>query len=41
MGNYCKHYTTIRGMFSDATVITDITIPPSCGDGFCCLQFKQ
>ena len=32
MGNYCKHHTTIGGMFSGNTVITDITIPPSCGE---------
>ena len=32
MGNYCKHHTTIGGMFSGGTVITDITIPPSCGE---------
>ena len=32
MDNYCKHHTTIGGMFSDGTVITDITIPPSCGE---------
>lgn len=32
MYNYCKHHTTLGGKFRDGTVITDITIPPSCGE---------
>ena len=32
MGNYCKHHHVIGGEFSDNTIVTDITIPPSCGE---------
>ena len=33
MGNYCKHHQTIGGRFSyGTTIVTDITIPPSCGE---------
>ena len=32
MGNYCKHHYHIGGGFSDGTIVTDITIPPSCGE---------
>lgn len=32
MGNYCKHHQTIGGDFGCDTIVTDITIPPSCGE---------
>ncbi len=34
MCNYCKHHQTLGGRFSTGTIVTEITIPPSCGDRF-------
>ncbi len=32
MGNYFKHHTILGGYFQEGGIVTDITIPPSCGD---------
>lgn len=42
MDKYCKHYPYfIGGRFSDGTIITRITIPPSCGEQLLLFVFKK